>query len=60
MSFRNLIAAVALLSAAATASAAYTSSIPESASVTMVFIALATVSLAAHRKTPRTPASRDA
>ena len=58
MSFHHLIAAVALLSAAATAHAGLVSAIPESATVTLVFIALATVGLAAGRKR-RKPADVD-
>ncbi len=50
MSFRHLIVAVALLSAAAAAHAGLVHDLPESATVSLVFIALATIGLAITHK----------
>ena len=55
MSARKLIAAVALMSVAATAQAGFASVLSESATVTLVFIALATVAFVLTKK--RKPAS---
>ena len=58
MSFRQVIVAIALLSAAAAAHAGLVHDLPEAATVSLVFIALATVGLAvAHKR--RTPVEAD-
>jgi hypothetical protein len=57
MSFKKLIVAVALLSAAASAQAGWVSALPESATVTLVFVALAVVGIALR---PKRPAEADA
>lgn len=50
MSFRHLIVAIALFSAAAAAHAGLVHDLPESATVSLVFVALATVGLAMTHK----------
>jgi hypothetical protein len=57
MTVKQLIVAAALLSAAATAQAGWISVIPEPASVTLVFIALAIVGFALRPK--KRPASTE-
>ena len=52
MSARNLVVAAALMSVAAAAHAGYISAISESTTVTLVFIALATIGLVSTRKKP--------
>jgi phosphate/sulfate permease len=52
MSVKKLIVAAALLSAAATAQAGWVSEIPESATVTLVFISLGIVAFALRPKKP--------
>jgi hypothetical protein len=52
MSVKKLIVAAALLTAAATAQAGWVSEIPESATVTLVFISLAFVAFALRPKKP--------
>jgi hypothetical protein len=55
MSVRKLIIAVALLSVAATAKAGWVDVIPESATVTLVFIGMATIAFAIRRKRVEQP-----
>ena len=58
MSFRHVIVAIALLSAAAAAHAGLVHDLPESATVSLVFVALATIGLAiTHKRTK--PAEAD-
>lgn len=53
MSARKLIVAVSLMSVAATAQAGFASVLSESATVTLVFIALATIAfVVTHKKKP--------
>ena len=58
MSARKLIVAVALTSVAATAHAGFVSALSEPATVTLVFVALATIAFVCTRK--KKPASLDA
>ena len=57
MSARKLIVAIALMSVAATAHAGFVSALSEPATVTLVFIALATIALVCTRK--KKPAAID-
>lgn len=50
MSFRHLIVAIALFSAAAAAHAGLVHNLPEPATVSLIFIALATIGLVLTRK----------
>ena len=59
MSARNLIVAIALLTVAATAHAGLVSALPESTSVALIFVALATAGLVAGRKAPQRCSATD-
>ncbi len=55
MSVRKLIVAAALLSAAATARAGLTEALPESATVTLLFIAFAVIAVVIRRPPAASP-----
>ena len=59
MSIRNLIVGIALLSVAATAQAGWIAVLPESATVTLIFVALAVIAFSLRRASGEstTPAS---